>query len=336
MIKENIANIAKLLIVAGAALSFIPIHTIVDPIYCGACHPEQMDEMNTTHLAHFSHDIYETAEKIANPSTANLTKEEADSYACLMCHETWYIREKVYVNGYTLSPIVSGSGTYRLTFNDIVIPGTNMSTQYDLPVTADRFSTQFIRLGTAITNPTVTVQNPGTSGLTTGIKLIRDIDYTTNSTGVILDGSSSQVSALYNGNGSLKITYILTSIEVRSFKNIWGELSALSPIQGVFYDDKIGRDTCEKSEMGLCHAASTALAMNMAGGGIYFTHEIASTSTEYTPKQVKMCAVCHFNMLPPMTEEGELIPGNISQMEPMWAHKQIQCIMCHSYAGNLI
>jgi len=76
----------------------------------------------------------------------------------------------------------------------------------------------------------------------------------------------------------------------------------------------------------------------MAGGGIYFTHAIASTSTEYTPKQVKMCAVCHLNILPPMTAEGELISGNISQIDnikisPMWAHKQIQCIMCHSYAG---
>ncbi|VVB92530.1 Uncharacterised protein [uncultured archaeon] len=347
MIKKNTDkwNIATLFFAACVALAlmgigtFTPVHTIVEPVHCAECHPEQAAEMNaTTHLAHFSHDIYEIAEKISAPNTTGLTKEEADSYGCMMCHNTWYIREKVYVNGYNLLQNVSGDDNHRLTFNDIVISRTNISTQYDLPVTANSFSTQFIRLGTATTNPTITVQNPGTSGLASGMKLISDTDYTTNSTGIILDGSADQVSALYNGNGSLKITYSLTSNDVRSFKEMWGELSALSPAQGVFYDDKIGRDTCGKSEMGLCHAASTALGMNMAVSGVYFTHDIAPTSTEYTPKQVKMCAVCHFNILPPMTAEGELIPSNISQIDnikisPIWAHTQIQCIMCHSHAG---
>ena len=150
-----------ILIVASVGLAmasigrFTPTHAIAEPVYCGACHTDQMAELNsTTHLAHFSQAIYDVAEQVGAGGTLEMTTAEAVSGACMMCHTTWNSRSMVYVNGYSLATNVndsSGNATdnYRLTFNDIVLSKTNSSVMYDVFVNITA-GNQFVRLGTNI------------------------------------------------------------------------------------------------------------------------------------------------------------------------------------------
>jgi len=361
-----------ILIVASVGLAmasigrFTPTHAIAEPVYCGACHTDQMAELNdTTHLAHFSQAIYDVAEQVGAGGTTEMTTAEAVSGACMMCHTTWNSRDMIYVNGYNLATNVNDSSgnvtdNYRLTFNDIVLSKTNSSVMYDVFVNTTA-GDQFVRLGTNISVTKVYVQDAGTSGYTTGATIAAS-NYTTNSTGITLLQAGSAITAL-NNNGSVRIAYKLNSSEVRSLKEMWGELSALSPTKGVFYDDKAGKDSCGNSEKGVCHAVEYTLGLNMnnkiaennlgvSGSGVFFQHDMAYTSAEYGAKQVKLCGVCHFNKLPPMTADGEPIrvdvtdttkiyreshgavfETNITLISSDWAHKQVQCIRCHSHAG---
>ncbi len=378
MDKRKIAKLTiALLIVASVGLAmasigrFTPTHAIAEPVYCGACHTDQVAELNaTTHLPHFSQAIYEVAEQVGAGGTTEMTTAEAVSGGCMMCHTTWNSRDLIYVNGYNLSTNVNDSygnttDNYRLTYNDIVTSRTNSSVQYDIFVLTPG-TDQFVRLGSNITPTTssakVYVQDAGSSGLTNGSQITASSNYTVNGTGVTLLAAGSAITAL-NNTGSVRITYKLNSTEIRSLKEMWGELSALSPTQGVFYDDKQGKDSCGNSEKGFCHAVEYTLGLNMnnklpenklgvSGSGIFFQHDMAYTSAEYAAKQVKLCAVCHFNKLPPMTADGEPIRLNVTDINKVyrvshgavfetnitlisadWAHKQVQCIRCHSHAG---
>lgn len=361
----------------GSIGRFTPTHAIVEPVYCGACHTDQIAELNaTTHLPHFAGAIYEEAESIEAGGAATVTQAEAISGGCMMCHNTWNNRDKIYVNGYSLTTAETVAGTQtKLTMNGIgFTPASTAATMYDVAVTS---ATQYIRLGTSVNTIKVYVQDPGTSGLAVGLALANVTDYTFNTTGITLSGAGN--ATLLNDSdpdASLKITYkVGTTGAVKSYKEVWGELSALSPQPGAFWDDtaKTSTDTasCGNVEKGLCHAVEISVGKNTknqmqennlgtggassgSGNGIYFQHEMAYTSAEYAAKQVKLCGVCHVNKLPPMDANGEPIRQTLANGQVVirvshgtelinttdltttssdWAHKQVQCIRCHSHAG---
>lgn len=366
-----------LLVGVGYATSigrFSPTHKIVEPVYCGACHTDQIAELNaTTHLPHFAGAIYEEAESIEAGGAATVTQAEAISGGCMMCHNTWNNRDKIYVNGYSLTTAETVAGTQtKLSYNDV---GFNpdpvkgkAGTMYDVPILLNGTGMQVIRLGTSVTGVKVVVQDPGTSGVTAG----RTITNTSTTSSVILDGSADANLMLLNGTGSVKITYTVNGAVV-SFKTMWGELSALSPQQGVFYEDSAaaitGTASCGNVEKGMCHAVEIAVGKNTknmmqennlgtggassgSGTGVFFQHEMGYTSADYQAKQVKLCGVCHVNKLPPMDANGEplglMIDGvkvirsshgteilntTISVTSSDWAHKKVSCISCHAHAG---
>lgn len=360
-----IALIAAIATAAPYVGRFTPTHKIVEPVYCGACHPEQVEELSaTTHLPHFAGAVYEEAEAIMAGGTAETTQAEAVAGGCMMCHNTWANRELFFVNGYSLTTD-STTGNTKVVFNDVTTTRTNKSILYDVAVNTAS-GDQFQRLGTNITpgKTAIYVQDPGSSGLIAGSKL-NNSEFTTNSTGATLLASAVNVTLL-NGTGTVRIEYQLNSTEVRSLTEMWGELSALSPTQGAFRNDQAAASgyTCGNPEKAMCHAIETAVGKGQAnlmaenglgarGSGVYFAHEMAYTSVEYSAKQVKLCAVCHVNKLPPMNSDGTPISqiGNtppvirVSHGEEIlntttmtvtssdWAHKQIQCIRCHSHAG---
>lgn len=355
---------------------FTPTHAIVEPVFCGSCHPDQVIELNaTTHLPHFMGAIVEEAEAVTAGSGATVTLAESISGGCMMCHNTWYNRERIFVNGYEIQQNVSGTGNYYLKYNDIVFKPTNTSTMYDVIVTNNMTildAGQVVRLSGGIVTsgknaPSITVQDPSTSGIVIGTKLNASAgDYTVGSTNITLLNSTN-VTTLGAANASVKITYTLTSNSTRNLKDMWGDLSAMSPTAGVFFNDQTGSPSCGNSEKGFCHAVEITLGKNVAnqlpenklqalgiggsGNGIYFQHEMAYTSAEYAAKQVKLCGACHFNKLPPMDSDGNPIriennapsvyrsshgviyQSNITTISSDWAHKQVQCIRCHGHAG---
>jgi hypothetical protein len=367
--RQDVLKIVLVLaLVGGVGMSmaavgrFTPTHAIVEPVYCGSCHPDQVIELNaTTHLPHFSGAVYQQAEAMEAGGAATVTQAEAISGGCMMCHNTWNNREKIFVTGYNLT---SQNNQTELSYNDITFTNTNASSQFDVAVTS---ASQFIRLGTGVSGIKVSVQDPGTSGVVAGTALKSPADYTANTTGITLVGSTN-VTAL-NGTGALKITYNVAG-NATDFKTVWGDLSALSPTPGYFNDDKTGTASCGNPEKGLCHITEIAVGKNTmntmlenqaggtgvqlgSGNGIYFQHEMSYTSAEYAAKQVKLCGVCHVNKLPPMDANGEPIrqdvagarlvrvshgtnlidTQNLTLSSSEWAHRQVQCIRCHSHAG---
>lgn len=359
-----LAFVAAIGVSLGAIGRFTPTHAIVEPVYCGSCHVDQVRELNaTTHLPHFAGAIYEEAEAISAGTSAEVLQAEAVSGACMMCHNTWANREKVFVNGYEIVTNVSGTGEYQLKINDVGFKSTNDAIQYNIAVTAPN---QTIRLGDNVSTVKVFVQDPGTvSSLAYGERLYPP-DYTSNTTHVVL-GNTGNITDLASGDGTIYITYKVNNGNVSNLKEVWGDLSALSPTPGAFYNDQSGSNTCGNPEKGFCHAVETAVGKNMKnqmaenlipnggrGNGIYFQHEMAYTSAEYAAKQVKFCGVCHFNKLPPMTADGEPIrqdlpndavvirvshgteilnTQNLTTISADWAHKGVQCVRCHGHAG---
>lgn len=195
-----------------------------------------------------------------------------------------------------------------------------------------------VRVGTNVSNIKIVVQNPGTSGLVAGDVLDLGTDYTTSLgttpydssvTYVTFSGTSARSVAMSAGSGSVKITYAVAGT-VKSLKEMWGEMSALSPsMVGVFVKDKelvpswssdLGdykSASCGNPEKGFCHSVETAVGISAAnmmqennlntgasGNGVYFQHEMAYTSAQYAAKQVKLCGACHVNKLPPMKPDG--------------------------------
>lgn len=164
--------------------------------------------------------------------------------------------------------------------------------------------------------------------------------------------------------------------EVTRMDAVWGNQSKNSPTPGIYYStygnpdpaktDSYSRPaTCGNVEKGGCHAAVSAVALSELGkmpefpaskvngvsaygANVFFKHEMAYTTADYAAKSVKLCAACHVNKLPPMTDEGipigtseELVisahgsPIVIDEVESPanWAHQQVACIRCHAHAG---
>jgi hypothetical protein len=346
---------------------FTPTHAIVEPVYCGACHPDQIVELNaTTHLPHFSGAVIDESNAIAagNPA-AKTTQAEAISGGCMMCHNTWDNRGKIFLTNFSLTDL--GNNNSQISYNDINVNPTNSGVKYNVAITS---TTQFTRLGGNVSGIKVVVQDPGTSILVAGAVLGTPADYTANTTGVLFVAGANTTAL--NGTGSVKITY-KTGGNTVSYKDAWGMLSALSPKPGYFLDDQTGAASCGNPEKALCHAVEITVGKNQqnqlqentagangtqlgSGNGIYFQHDMSYTSAQYAAKQVKLCAVCHVDKLPPMDADGNPLPQvqagvgvlrlshGVASIDttganativtsPDWAHRQVQCIRCHSHAG---
>lgn len=372
--RQDVLKIVLVLaLVGGVGMSmaavgrFTPTHAIVEPVYCGSCHPDQVRELNaTTHLPHFMGAIYEEAEAAAKPRTSSITLAESVSGGCMMCHNTWNNRDKIFVKGYEIVENVSGTGEYQLKLNDVGFGNENTNTLYDVAVVVPAGSSiQTIRLGSNVNNIKVTVQDPGTSTVyKAGASVKQSGNYTLNgTTGIDLLISGPVIAELNATGGALKIVSNVNNGQTVDFKTLWGDLSAMSPTPGVFYNDQSGKNTCGNSEKGACHIVEVATGLNMvnkmaenkqgvSGSGTYFQHDMAYTSAEYAAKQVKLCGACHINKLPPMDANGEPIRQDITDTPKVWrsshgtiyeteittissdwAHKGVQCIRCHGHAG---
>jgi hypothetical protein len=377
--KYNKSTIATILIMfavlagIGAAVGqigrFTPTHAIVMPVYCGACHPEQIAELNaTTHLVHFASGVLGDTNNMNAPA-APITSAEAISDGCMMCHNTWDNRGKIFLTNASVSQITTTglNGTpivsTQLSYNDVSVLPTSASTLYNVAVSLGATGTQVVRLGGNVSSIVVTVQNPGTSVVPAGTV----INGTTSGTGVTLDQAvDTNLTALNasSGAGTLKITY-KTGGTTMSYQDAWGQLSATSPQAGLYFSDQSGKAGCGNQEKGLCHAVEITVAKAsvklmpdnyagvngtaLGGGiGVYFNHDMSYTSEQYAAKQVKLCGVCHVDKLPPMDALGNPIPNtlgtiaiksklldttNITVTSPAWAHAQVQCINCHAHAG---
>ncbi|MCL7411831.1 MAG: cytochrome c family protein [Methanosarcinaceae archaeon] len=352
--KRNVnIKIAKILVVflvigsiglASAAIGrFTPTHAIVEPVYCGACHPDQTAELAaTTHLAHFAGAVIEAAEE----GGAEITQAQAISGGCVMCHNTWANSEKIFVSGYNFTTLPDGES--KITMNAIVMKEKASSVVYIEPEAG------FARLGTNITGVSAD-------------KLLYGTDYTTNETGITLI-TGANLSAINDSGDLVKVSFKLLDNPTVTFKDVWGDLSGNSPNGGYLQDDISGKPSCGNPEKALCHVTELATGMAAVGGmseglnakarsGTFFQHEMGYTSAEYAAKQVKLCGVCHVNKLPPMTSDGEPIRqdiaedtviirnshgggelinttnGAITMISSDFAHKGVQCIRCHSHAG---
>lgn len=381
MRKINRQDVLKMVLVlaliGGVGMSmaaigrFTPTHAIVEPVYCGSCHPDQVRELNaTTHLPHFTNAVYTNAEAALAGSSSEMTTAEAVSGGCMMCHNTWDNRDRMYVAGYTLVENMA-TGDYVLTMNDQTWKNDGTVTRYDVAVNVTNATTglpedQKIRLGTGASSIKVYAQDLGTGyagSLTAGTQLILNTDYALDgTTGIKLTSTAANMTDLTASHGAIKITYKVSNPTV-SYKQMWADLSAISPATGYFQDDTSGKPSCGNLEKGSCHivqrsvgfAAANTMAETKSGlgsgNGVYFQHEMAYTSAEYAAKQVKLCAVCHSQKLPPMDADGNPmrqdrdtaqvfygsshgnLQTNTSIVSSDWAHKQVQCIRCHSHAG---
>lgn len=318
---------------------FTPTHNIVEPVYCGSCHPDQVRELNeTTHLAFFSGELYSIAQKALTGTDIRFTDEQAISGACMMCHNTWNNRDNIYIAGYKMSNQADGS--YQLIYNDMTYSRDGTVTMYDVPVNG----INTVRLGTKVTVLKVLVQK-GPASLPPGSVLNAPADYILNgTTGIdLVRSANNNIQILKNLDGLIKIIYKVVdpTTSTVTYKQMWGDLSAISPSTGYVYNDIKGENTCTNLEKGSCHVISSAIAYALAaekingqnngpdGKSILFQHNMAYTSADYQARQVKMCGVCHTQKLPPMTSEGEPIRVSASD----WVHASEQCVKCHSHAG---
>lgn len=291
MIVEALAVVMLIAALGSAAAGigrFTPTHAIVEPVYCGACHPEQVEELGaTTHLAHFANAVGE----VADENGRTISQAQAIAGGCMMCHNSWNNRENFGVGNFT----------------------------YDA------------------TNDTVRWESYNRSG--------------------------TQNTVLWWNNAS--DSYTMGGTNYLRLDAVWGMMSANSPNPNVAFRLINSSNTsqrlasCGTLEKGMCHAVESAAGLSAAGGkgettvsGIggntnFYMHEMSYTTADYVGKQVKYCAVCHVNKVPPMYTNGtarEATGGSVSLLyrthyfnatwqSPEFAHKNVQCIRCHSHAG---
>jgi len=340
MRKINKTDVAKIMLVlalvAGIGLAFgsvgvgrfTPTHMIVKSVYCGSCHPEQVQELSkTTHIQDFSRDIEYAAYKATSDVNGNngtyLPAAEAVSKGCQMCHNYWENFKWFGVRNFTVSSIENDNPNVGQVFDGATDIYGNAVSPYGLGST-----TSYMANVSSINDKIIYHRNmpldvePWTAGLDT---------YYWNDTNT--------------GTKHYRLDYV------------WSQLSALSP--GPVGWQVLGQVStktqgCGSAEKGMCHLAigavvseaikqeipeypngtnytndswsyynnanrpATALGAENAvagtvGGGIFFTHEMAFTTAQYAAKPVKICGACHVFKLPPMKWGGE--PWAISDIE---------------------
>lgn len=278
-----LALVAGMGLAMGAIGRFVPTHKIVQPVYCGSCHPEQVEELNeTTHLAGFATDIEEAVEARGSKIEA----ARAISGGCTMCHNYWDNFKWWGVRNFSVD-------TVEVDNPSIVDVGIQMPTDiYGNPVSPYGLgSTESYVMNVSATHPTAT-WDESTEPWTAGLDVYKWSD--ANGSRTRLDYVWSKLSSLSPGPVGFRIT------------------GASAP----YY-------SCGTAEKGLCHSAVDAVALSsldkkrefpeygngtnltLYGAGTFFQHEMAFTTAQYAAKPVKICGACHVFKLPPMRWGGE-------------------------------
>lgn len=90
---------------------YVPTHKITEEVYCGSCHEAQVQELNeTTHLAHFTGTL-------ESRTGEELSSAGAVSGGCMMCHNNWDKRERLYVKNWTIQD--TGNGYYNASWASV-------------------------------------------------------------------------------------------------------------------------------------------------------------------------------------------------------------------------
>ncbi len=348
-----------LALVAGTGLAvasvgrFEPTHMITKEVYCGSCHPEEVQELNTTtHLNNFASDI----STMAQNSGVNLSSAQTVSDACEMCHSFWDNFPNIGVSNFSVNQ--SQRNVLLLTdiYGNTVSPsGLATTYAYNITITAASGSGGTGGFGAPNDNNYI-VATPWQAGIGT-------YEYTNATTGTTYD----------------RLDYV------------WSNLSSISPMPATyrFVDPTNPTDIagCDSAEKGMCHIAKSAIVQAELGhlpeASTLFRHEMAYTTDQYAAKPVKICGACHVDKLPPMTWGGEpwsqgviqaasanngsapllgannnpydpfgfqpaydstgfanvndptISPANmaVTYKTPDWAHANVPCIRCHEHAG---
>jgi hypothetical protein len=356
MRKINRTDVIKIMLVlslvAGIGLAvasvgrFEPTHMITKDVYCGSCHPEQIQELSaTTHLAHFASGINNSV-FAASGNKTTVTSAEAISDGCEMCHSYWDNLPEYGVANLS----VNQSRQNVLLLTDIygnTISPSGLATTYWYDVNISSVS-------------------PWQAGITTYAY--------TDSKGT----NWTRLDYLWSDLSSIS-PMPATFIDSNSTTYIKGDSSMScgrsSTERGLCHIASTAVTQMELGQLSGPNLTSETSAL--------FRHEMAYTTDQYAAKPVKMCGVCHVDKLPPMTWGGEpwsqgviqqasanngsanislngvnnnpydpfgfqpaydstgfinLDNGTKTDMAvtyktPDWAHANVACIRCHEHAG---
>jgi hypothetical protein len=300
-----LALVAGIGLAFGSVGRFIPTHKIVQPVYCGSCHPEEVQELSaTTHLGKFADEVHSFTKGAASssgllPTDSAYTNARSISGGCVMCHNywenfKWYGVRNFGLNAYDSDiPDIGTLPTPTDIYGNAVSPyGLGSTKQYVMNVTGIK--------GNNASAATLSAE-PWKAGLD-------NYSYTDA-----------------NGTTHTRLDYV------------WSRLSAVSPGPvgfGLVNTSTGATSSCGGGtvEHGMCHIAASAVALaysdqkyevsdypntnasgsnpngqfaGKSGKGIFFTHEMAFTTAQYAAKPVKICGACHVMKLPPMQWGGE-------------------------------
>lgn len=319
--KDVIRLVLVLSLVAGMGLAFgaigrfVPTHMIEMPVYCGSCHPEQVQELGaTTHLGKFADTINQTYAGIKNKgvSIGSLDAGLAISGGCMLCHNYWDNMEWFGVRNFTVQPFDN---------------------------TSDMFN------GTTFTMPTDIYGNAVSPyGLASTTEYVMNATYN----GTLGVGNSYPAMVTIPWSAGLD-TYQYTDPNGVTYSRVdyvWSKLSSLSPgpVGFLKVNSSTGAtNTCGSgnAEHGMCHIGKDAVAESFAsqrasvqefpavpqngtqnfsamsfagkvGAGDFFRHEMAFTTAQYAAVNIKICGACHVFKLPPMQWGGE--PWSVSDI----------------------
>lgn len=304
----------------GSVGRFIPTHKIVEPVYCGSCHPEQVEELNeTTHLADFAERIERNIEN-TRPDI-EVSAARYISGGCQMCHNYWDNFKWFGLKNVTVDIVESDN------------PSLGRIQSEGEPT--DIYGNAVSPYGLASTN-----------------SYIMNVTGRQYKSGLYPDDPGG----VYPGEGTVAWNQIVlpwpAGLDVYKFNTtdgstyyrldwVWSKLSSLSPgpvgfqVVNVSQDKVLG--SCGTAEKGMCHAAADAVSLSflgykrefpeypnnatggealgfppgyknlttLSGSGTFFQHEMAFTTAQYAAKQVKICGACHVFKLPPMRWGGE-------------------------------
>lgn len=322
-----LALIAGIGFAMGTVGRFVPTHKIVEPVYCGSCHPEQVGELaSTTHLGSFAANAQTMANRPKNaaseaagdpfaegnagygrPALGKLMSDaEAISAGCTMCHNYWENFKWFGVVNFTLEQDqIDNPDPVTDIYGNTVSP-------YGLGSTK-----AFIAKMNATDNAIV-----GIEPWAYGIDNWQYTDPVTDQVHTRLDYVWSALSSKSPGPVAFQV-YKNPGITIYGAGGDDGKL--VKARGGTRYV------SCGSAEKGMCHIAENAVAMAAGekkleypnqsslrdsvggaqeGAGVFFTHEMAYTTAQYAAKPVKICGACHMLKLPPMKWGGEPWAGD--------------------------
>lgn len=337
MRKINKMDVLRLVLVlslvAGAGLAlgavgrFTPTHKIVEAVNCISCHPEQAEELTaTTHLTHFARAAGEAYEGIKGGG-AKLTDAESITSGCTMCHNYWDNMKWFGVSNMNIRVVEADYPGTLYDCEPAVGTGSAASPQYrgcdenGNPVTTG--------IGNVDTPKDIygnVISNYGMGSTTAWVLNFDEVEP--------WEPGLDEYEFTDAGPDGL-----VGTADDETWKRVdylWSALSALSP--GPVSFNLGGQPSCGTAEKGLCHIAEDAVALaaankkgefsqledfgpdgikntlddpavadlyNSHGAGVFFQHEMAYTTAQYSAKPVKLCGACHVFKLPPMVWGGE-------------------------------